>query len=107
MRRNTQTAIFGTSGSGSCSNIFRAFLEVYCGGPEFRAWPWGYFFGGIPGPAIPGLSLLKLSGIASRDSPVIRIRIRIVRREQPAKRRKHEPCKIKARVFPPFLLVGR
>ena len=42
----------------------------------------------------PGLSSLK-------------IRIRIVRCQRPAKHQKHKPCETKARVFLPFLLVGR
>ena len=41
-----------------------------------------------------------LSGIASRDSAAIRIRIWIVRCEQPAKRQKHKLCETKTRFFP-------
>ena len=50
-----------------------------------------------------------LSGIVSRDSDAIRIRIRIVRCQRPAKRHKHNPCETKARFStppPPLLTVG-
>ena len=48
----------------------------------------------------------ELSGIVSCDSAAIRIRIRIVRCERPAKRQKHRPWETKARVFPLLFLVG-
>ena len=47
-----------------------------------------------------------LSGIASCDLVAIRIWIRIVRCERPAKRQKHKPCETKARLFPPLLPDG-
>ena len=48
----------------------------------------------------------KLSGLASCDAGATRIRIRIVRRERPAKRQKHKPCETQARYIFPFLPVG-
>ena len=48
-----------------------------------------------------------LSGIVSCDAAAIRIRIRIVRCQRPAKRQKHKHCETQARfIFPPLLLVG-
>ena len=44
--------------------------------------------------------------LSGSDSAAIRIRIRTVRFQRLAKRHKHKPCETKARVFPPFLLVG-
>ena len=47
----------------------------------------------------------KVSGIVSDvscNSAAIRIRIRIVRCERPAKRQKHKPCKTKARFCSPL-----
>ena len=42
-----------------------------------------------------------LSGIVSCDAAAIRIRIRIVRCQRPAKRQKHIPCETQARLFSP------
>ena len=47
-----------------------------------------------------------LSGIVSCDAAATRIRIRIVRYQQPAKRQKHKPCQTQGRFLPPLLLVG-
>ena len=47
----------------------------------------------------------EISDIASCDSAAVRIRIRIVRCEWPAKCQKHKPWETKAS-FPPILLVG-
>ena len=47
-----------------------------------------------------------LSGIVSRDSAAVQIRIRIVRCQRPAKRRNPLPCETQARFFPPLLPVG-
>ena len=41
----------------------------------------------------------KLSGIVSCDSAAMRIRIRIVRCQQPAKRQKHKPCETQGLFF--------
>ena len=48
----------------------------------------------------------QLSGIVSCDSDAIRIRIRIVRCQRPAKRQKHKPCETQGRLFFAILLVG-
>ena len=54
-----------------------------------------------------GLAALEnLSGIVSCDATAIRIRIRIVRCQRPAKRQKHKPCQTQARFLPPLLLVS-
>ena len=42
-----------------------------------------------------------LSGIVSCDAAAIRIRIRIVRCQRPAKRQKHKPCETRARFLSP------
>ena len=47
---------------------------------------------------------LPLGGIVSCDAAAIRIRIRIVRCQRPAKHQK--PCETQARFLPPLLLVG-
>ena len=47
-----------------------------------------------------------LSGIVSCDAAAIRIRIRIVRCQRPAKRQKHKRCETQAHFSSPLLLVG-
>ena len=49
---------------------------------------------------------LDLGDFVSCNSAAIRVQIRIVRCERPAKRQKHKPCETKARFFSPLLLVG-
>ena len=53
-----------------------------------------------------GTNRRDLSGIVSCDAAAIRIRIRIVRCQRPAKRQKHKYCEIQAPFFPPLLLAG-
>ena len=47
-----------------------------------------------------------LSGIVSCDAAAVRIRIRIVRCQLPAKRQKHKHCETQTHFLPPLLLVG-
>ena len=49
---------------------------------------------------------VDLSGIVSCDAAAIRIRIRIVRCQLPAKRQKHKHCETQTHFLPPLLLVG-
>ena len=53
-----------------------------------------------------GLANHRLSGIVSCDAAAIRIRIRTVRCQRPAKRQKHIPCETQARFLAPLLLAG-
>ena len=55
---------------------------------------------------LKGFCASELSGVVLCDAAAIRIRIRIVRFQQPAKRQKHRPCETHARFLPPLLLVG-
>ena len=60
----------------------------------------------LPSLAITVLDLKGISGIVSCDAAAIRIRIRIVRCQRPAKRQKHKHGETQPQSLPPLLLVG-